>query len=1013
MVKNFLIATICLFSMWTYSQEKDIEGNVTDKESGTPLLGVNVIVEGTSQGTTTDFDGNYSLSSVPNDATLVFSYLGFQTLELKVSEASDFDVQLISDTEALDDVVVIGYGSSSKRNITGAVTKLDSQKIQKLDPVNAGTALQGTVAGVNALSTGGSPGADVNIRIRGVGTNGNNKPLIIVDGFQYEGPINSINANDIESYTVLKDAQAAIYGSAGSNGVILITTKDGKKNQKAKIKYDTYYGIQETTRELPLLNATEYALLLNESYTNSGQVSPIQNFTNLGRGTDWQGEVFKQAPINSHSISVEGGGEKTTYSLSGSHLDQEGIVGGSKSGFQRSTAKLSLKTELRDNLTVTGKVFFNHTKRNLLNDFGLGSVLFNAINIAPTIGPSVDNLDGQIDLGNEVVNPLTQIDNTFNQVINNRLSGTFQVNYDYAKNLNLQARIGFNSSTVRGREFLPIFNYGPNKVFNRDDTNQVNQNIDYNNDYTFDLFNTYENTFADVHDVTFLLGTTAYREYGESLAGSNVGIPNNNPDLADLGQAIGSGDQETNNSFTFDFRRISYFGRLEYEFDKKYLLSAILRFDTSSRFGPNNKTAVFPSFSGGWVASEEDFLNLPEAIDYFKVRSSYGILGNDRIPDFGFLSLLNGEATYVSAEDGSLIQGQALGQLPNPNLKWEEARKFNLGFDTSLFENKFNITFDYYRNIREDLLIPFIPVSGILGIAAPGASAPTINAGTVRNKGFEFSIDYSEDISDDFNISAGFNVATISNEVKNVIGTPFIEGGEFGVGQPAPARMEEGLPLGYFFGYQTDGIFQSQAEADTHPDQQALGGTARAGDIRYRDLNDDGVIDENDRTYLGDPIPDVTLGLNLTTQFKNFDFSMYAFSNLGQEMVRNYERDQPNVNQLNYRLNRWTGPGTSNTVPRVTTQGTSNNVLSDFFVEDASFARIQTISLGYTFPESVYEKSGLSRLRIYGKVDNVATFTEYRGYDPTASTGAPIGGGIDVGFYPLPRTFILGLNVEL
>lgn len=1012
MIKNFLIATICLLSMWSYAQETDIEGSVTDKDSGMPLLGVNVIIEGTSKGTTTDFDGNFTLSSVSSDATLVFSYLGFQTLKLKVAETSDFNIELISDMQSLDDVVVIGYGSSSKRNITGAVTQLSSQKIEKLDPVNAGSALQGTVAGVNALSIGGSPGADVNIRIRGVGTNGDNRPLIILDGFQYEGPLNSINPNDIESFTVLKDAQAAIYGSAGSNGVILITTKQGKKNQKAKIKYDSYYGVQETTRSLPLLNATEYALLLNESYTNSGQVSPIQNLNSLGAGTDWQDAVFQQAPVSSHNISAEGGGENVTYSISGSHLDQDGIVGGSKSGFQRSTAKLSLNADLRDNLTVSSSVFFNHTKRNLLNDFGLGSVLFNALNIAPTIDRSVDNLTGQIDLGNEVINPLTQVDNTHNQVINNRLSGTFQIDYDYAKNLNLTARIGFNSSTVRGRQFLPEFNFGPNKVFNRGES-QVNQNINYNNDYTFDLFNTYKNKFNDVHNVTFLLGTTAYREYGQGLFGGNVGIPNNSADFADLGQATGSGDQETNTSFTFDFRRISYFGRVEYDFDNKYLLSAILRFDTSSNFGPNNRTAVFPSFSGGWVATEEDWFSFPETVDYFKVRSSYGILGNDRIPNFGFLSLLNGEATYVSAVDGSLIQGQALGQLPNPNLKWEEARKFNIGFDTSLWNSKFNITVDYYRNVRQDLLIPAIPVSGIFGTAAPGASAPTINAGTVRNKGVEFSIDYSESFSDDFSISAGFNVATVSNEVTQVNGAPFVEGGSFGVGQPAPSRMQEGLPLGYFYGYQTDGIFQSQAEADAHADQQALGGTARAGDIRYVDLNGDGVIDENDRTYLGDPIPDVTMGLNLTMNYKNLDFSVYSFSNLGQEMVRNYERDQPNVNRMNYRLNRWTGPGTSNTVPRATTQGTSNNAFSDFFVEDASFVRIQTISLGYTFPKSVYEKSGLSKLRVYAKVDNVATFTNYRGFDPTASTGAPIGGGIDFGFYPLPRTFMVGVNVEL
>lgn len=1012
MVKNFLIAFICLFSMLSYAQNKDIEGNVTDTESGMPLLGVNVIIEGTTQGTTTDFDGNFSINDVPNDATLVFSYLGFKTKKVNVAETTDFDIQLVSDTQALDDVVIIGYGSSSRRNLTGAVSTVNSQSIDDLEPTNVGQALQGTVAGINVTPQSGTPGAQVNIRIRGVSTNGDNRPLIILNGFQYEGGLNSINPNDIESFTILKDAEAAIYGATGSNGVILITTKSGEVNQKAQIEYKTYYGLQETTRRLPLLNATEYGLLLNESYSNAGQISPIQNLSQLGEGTDWQDEVFEVAPITNHSLSVTGGSEKVTYAASASLLEQEGIVGGSKSKFSRSTARLNLNAELRDNINLSSNIFYNHTKSNNLNSFGLGSVLFNAINIAPTIDPGVDDLTGQINLGNEVINPLTQIRNTYSETLSNRLSGNVKLSIDYLDNLNLEGRIGFNSTNTRNRDFAPEFTYGPNKVFNRPN-NSVTLGKIYDNDYTFDLFNTYENTFGDKHDVKFMVGMTVFRQFGEGLFGSSIGVPANSVEFADLGTATGTGDQNNATSYAYDVRRLSYFSRLQYDYDDKYLFSALIRSDSSTRFGPENRTGFFPSASVGWVASEEDFFPENEFVDFFKIRSSYGILGNDRIGDFLYLSVLSGEATYVSAVDGSLIQGQALGPLANPEVKWEEAKRFNIGFDSKFFNNKLGITLDYFVNNREDLLIGNIPVSGIFGITAPGASGPTINAGSVRNKGLEVTLDYNKTINDDLSFNANFNISTLNNEVTEVIGADFLEGGAFGIGQPAPARMEEGKPIGYYYGYESDGIFQTQAEADAHPSQLALGADASPGDIRYKDLNGDGIIDENDRTDIGNPIPNVTGGLNFSINYKNFDFSLYSFANLGNDIVRNFERNQPNVNRLSYNLDRWTGPGTSKTVPRVTTDATANAVFSDFYVEDGSFLRVQTISLGYTLPNNLLESIGVNTLRLYAKIDNVFTFTEYSGYDPAASSGAPIGSGIDLGFYPSPRTYTLGLNVNL
>jgi TonB-linked SusC/RagA family outer membrane protein len=1012
MIKIFLLTTFCFFSLCLFSQERDIKGSVADKESGMPLLGVNVIVEGTTQGTTTDFDGNFILPSVQEGVTLVFSYLGFETVKRKVADQIQFDVQLESDTEALDDVVIIGYGSSSKRKITGSISTVSSESIQDLEPINAATALQGTSAGVTVTPQSGAPGAESNIRIRGVSTNGNSSPLVILNGAQYDGGLNSINPQDIESITVLKDAQAAIYGSIGANGVVLIETKRGERNQSAVITYNTYVGIQETTRKLSLLNANEYVLLTNEKYANAGQDLPFTNLSQINNNTDWQGQVFETPTVVSNNVSIRGGSENTDYSFSASHLDQGGIVAPDKSNFKRSTASISLNTDVRDFLNVSANVFFTNNRSRGINSFGLGSVLFNAINIAPIINRNQNNLDGTIDLGNEVVNPLTQINNTFNDFESNRLSGSFKAELEYIKDFKLTARYGFNSSKLNNREFFPEFNFGNGKVFNRP-FNQVNLNQQDFYDYTFDLFNTIEKTFFDDLDIAFTLGTTVFRAHGEGLFGSRTGVPRNSFQFADLDTAIGVGDNQTNGSFVNEFRRLSYFSRVEFSYLDRYLLSGIIRRDTSSNFGPNNASAWFPSITAGWIMTEEDFIGTNDFINFAKLRGSYGQLGNDQIGNFLYLSVLNGEATYVFGEDQSLTQGQALGPLANESVKWEISTKLDLGLDLEFLNRDLKVTFDYYENERGDLLIPNIPTSGIFGTSAPGSSSPTINAGTVVNKGIELSLNYSKEVNDDFSFSVNYNMSTVDNEVTQINGAPFLEGGQFSVGQLPPSRMEVGLPIGYFYGLKSDGIFQSQAEVGSHPSQALLGATTRPGDIRFVDVNGDGVISQDDRTYIGDPIPDVTMGFNLTFNYKNFDFSAYSFANLGSEIVRNFERDQVNVNMLSRRLDRWTGPGTSSTEPRVSAGATANKLFSDYFVEDGSFLRIQTISFGYSLPTKALKSVGLTSVKIYAKVDNAFTFTEYSGYDPTASTGAPIGGGIDLGFYPLPRTYTLGLNVKL
>ncbi len=1014
MKSNLFVYAFLLFSSFCMAQEYDLSGTVNDA-SGMGLPGVNIVVKGSTKGTSTDFDGNFLLPKVLSGSTLVFSSIGYVTFEYKVTNANKITVTLQEDTKALEEVVVIGYGTQKKREVTGAVSTVSSETLDILKPVKVEQALQGTISGVNVTTQSGSPGAGLDIRIRGIGTNGDNRPTVIIDG--YVGELGLLNPNDIETITVLKDAQAAIYGTIGANGVILITTKAGRKNAKTSINYNTYVGFQETSRKIPLLNATEYALILNESYANNGQNLPFPNTSGLGKGTDWQDEVFsKGVPIINHDLNVTGGSEKVSYAFSGSHIDQQGIVGKDKSGFLRNTARLSLNADLTDKLKVQTNVIYTYFNRKTLNENNLGSVLFNALNAPPTY--STHDANGEFTklpltgLGSEIINPLAQIDNTYNDYNFKQITGTFGLEYELFKGFKLTSRIGFKTANSENRDFAKEVYYGENvadKVFDNP-RSRVTQGAVNDNNYTFDMYGVYTKSFNERHNFAFTAGTTVYKEWGNGLFATGFDVPNNSWEFADIGATLGGLDTKYNSSYSYDVRRLSYFGRLQYDYNGKYLFSAMLRRDSSSRFGPENRVAYFPSATAGWILSDEPFIENSKILSFLKLRASYGTLGNDLIGNFNYLSLLQGEATYIF--NGQLVNGAAIGVVSNPNVKWEEAKKFDVGFDIRLFNDKLEVVTDYFIDTRKDLLVVGVPISGISGIAAPGSGSPTINAGDTRNSGLEFAVNYKNKIGEKFNFNLGYNVTFLKNEVTALNNnTGFIEGGSFGV-QPNPVRMEVGMPMGYFYGYKTDGIFQNQDEVNAHPSQIALGAAASPGDIRFVDVNGDGVIDANDRTNIGDPIPDATMGFNIQLNYGNFDFSMFTFASVGNDMIRSYERTQPDVNRFSYVLDRWTGEGTSNSVPRVTTGATANNVFSDYFVEDASYVRIQNIQLGYSIPTQFIEKVGLSKVRLYAAANNLYTFTKYKGFDPGASSGAPIGGGIDNGFYPVPKTYIFGLNIN-
>ncbi|MVO09347.1 SusC/RagA family TonB-linked outer membrane protein [Flavobacterium sp. TP390] len=1013
MRSNFLLIAFLLLTAMGFAQNVDVSGSVLDLGTGEPIPSVNIFAKDYKIGTSTDFDGNFTLSNVPVGVTLVFSYVGYNNYEYKVTKSEIIKISMVQDLKALEEVVLIGYNTKAKKDVTGSVSVVGSETIEDLRPVIATQALQGTVSGVYVSSASGAPGSGFNIRIRGISSNGQNGPLVLIDG--YAGDLGLLNPNDIESITVLKDAQASVYGAQGANGVVLVTTKQGKKNTKTRVSFNSYTGFQETTKKLNVLNATEYALILNESFANNGQALPYPNVENIGIGTDWQDEVFQKAPITNNDFSISGGTDRTTYMLSASKIKQDGIVGLEKSGFDRSTARLAFGIDLFEKLNFKTNIIYTDYNRQGLNEGGLGSVLFNALNAPPTLTPYDSNgnytlIPDTSGYGLEVINPLAQIHNTYNSYNQEKINGNFVLEYKPFTDFKVTTRYGFSTANDVSKSFSPEIFYGTGKVFNNT-RSFVNQSARKFSNYTLDVFGEYEKRIFENHKFKVTLGGTLYAETGEGVNATGYDVPYNSWEYADIALANGNvpdGVKPNGSYKSPTYKRPSLFATLDYDYKGKYLLSLIARRDQSSKFGPDFNVGNFNSILAGWVISDEDFFNTDGKINFLKLRASYGSLGVDAIDNNVFRSNLV-TSSYVL--DGTILNGFAPGVIPNKSVKWESDTKLDIGLDTKMFNNKLEVTIEYYQNKRKDLLIIGTPVSGIGGGGAPGSGNPTINAGSVTNKGFEFAVDYKNN-DHEFKYNIGFNITSINNNVDEVNnGSGFIDIGAFGVGQPIPTRMQEGQPIGSFFGYVTDGIFQNQEEVNNHPSQVALGAPAQPGDIRYKDMNGDGVINLDDRAFIGKAIADYNLGFNFGLNYKGFDFMAYSFASIGNDMIRNYERTENRLNKMNYVLGRWTGEGTSTEVPRVTAGPSANNVFSDYFVEDASFLRIQNIQLGYSLPSKFIENIKLTKVRIYGSINNVYTFTKYRGFDPAANSGQPISGGIDFGYYPSPRIYMLGLNV--
>ena len=1018
---NKIFILIIAFSFYSFAQSDQVSGTVLDSETKDPLPGATVLVKGTTIGTTTDFDGNFSLPDISVNTTLVVSYLGYTDTEIKITASATYQILLNASANELQEIVVVGYGTQTKKEVTGAVTVLGAENIEKLNPIRIEQALQGQVSGVNITSGSGAPGSGLNIQIRGVSTNGDNRPLILLDGNVIED-LSVLNPKDIESINVIKDATAGIYGVRGANGVILITTKTGRKNTKLSIELDSYFGIQLTSKKIDLMQSAQYTNYSNDLASfNIYKNTPTYSI-------DWQNKVFEMAPMTSTNLSVSGGTEKSTYTAGVSYLYQDGIVGLNKSNFNRLTSRIKYQYDVLDNLKINTSVIYMHSEKNNLPEGGIGSVLYSAVNMSPLI--TVYNGNDYNELNNprsyslikainavEIINPVAQIYNANNTSLVDKFTASLGVDYSPWSNVKISSVFQMNHANVLNDVYRPVAYYGSSKSANRTKVEVVDHGSTFD-DYTWDNFLTYENTFNDLLNMKILLGTSIFKTkgifYGYSFEdGDEAVTPRFNADDKFKGADV------------FDSRLASVFYRIQLNYDNRYLLSGVVRRDGSSKFSPKNKFGIFPSASLGWNISEENFFS-STTINNLKLRLSYGIIGNDRIGDFGFISRLNGEAVYsnnLEETEDDLLRGVAVGKLSNPEIRWEKQKTGNFGVDMSLFDSSLRISLDAYQRETEDLLID-AQVSGILGASAPGSGSPFINAGTVRNQGLEASIAYNTNFTDDLSFNISYNISTIDNEVLFVESeNGFQQGGGWGVGLGIiPSRMEAGYPLGYFYGYKTNGLYQNQAEIDAL-DSNAFDADgediyfhegAEVGDLKFVDVNGDGYISDDDKTYIGDPIPDFTMGFSMGFQFKDFDFSASAYASIGNDMVRDYERQAMNTNRGTYMLNRWTPETGGNTIPRASGGSSiNNNNFSDYFVEDASYLRIQNVQLGYTANDKINKFLRLDSLRMYVSANNLFTFTNYNGFDPSASGGSPIGAGIDKGFYPVSRTFMFGLNVKL
>ncbi|MCC6413847.1 MAG: TonB-dependent receptor [Saprospiraceae bacterium] len=1003
-----------LVAFAAFSQQK-VSGRVTLQTDGEAAIGVSVKIKGVSGGGVTDLDGNYSLTVLNSNAVLVFEYTGYVAQEIVVGNQSTINVVLSENMSTLEEVVVTGYGAQKRSSISGAVSSVSSEDIAERPILRVEQALQGRTAGVQVAQVSGSPGSALSVRVRGVGTINNSDPLYIVDGVPVEG-LDFLNPNDIETVNVLKDAaSAAIYGSRGANGVVLITTKGGKRNQAGTISYDAYYGIQSPARLLDLLDATEYATLQNEAFLAAGQV-PRPEFVDpavLGEGTDWQEAIFQTAPIMSHQLTFAGGAERSAYTLSGNYFSQDGIVGGEKANFQRATVRFNGMHDLKSWLTIGNNLGFTWLKRNgLTENSQYNSPLIRALNMDPTT--PVRKADGTFAYSQyadtDIANPVNAIEQTYDTWTSNRLVGNVFGDVKLAKGLTFRTTYSMDVTFAVSNRFFPRFDLSNVPSISdapAAEKNLVNSVGVANNtwkNWQWENVMTYTKNFNEKHDLTLIAGTTALSNRFDTNGGANTNLPSNDPDDAYIGNTIDPIESQSAFQSASESSLFSMFGKANYELNNTYLFSATFRADGSSRFGANNRFGFFPSFSAGWIASHEDFWNI-NAINFFKIRASWGQNGNDRIGDYSFTTVVYNGQNYTFSPDEIITNGSVALSAANPDLKWETSTQTDIGLDLEMMEGRIGFTADYYIKETSDMLYA-APIPLVAGTAPP-----IQNVATAENRGLELTLNY-RNYDHALHYTIGGNISFLKSEVTGLGrgGEPVLSGYVQSATAYA-AKTDVGQPLGSFFGYVTDGIFQTPEEVEAHAFQNT--GTA-PGDIRFKDLNGDDVIDLNDQTFIGNPTPRISYGFNTDFEFKGFELNIFFQGTEGNDIFDNTVRyDFSYVNRPSTALKRWTGPGTSDSEPRVNLSDPNQNVrVSDRFVKDGSYLRLKTLQFAYNLPSGWLKKARMQKMKIYVTGQNLLTFTKYSGLDPEiGNVGGSLEIGIDRGFYPQARTVMGGVSV--
>lgn len=1003
----------------TAHPENRITGKVTDQQKE-PIIGANVVVKGTAEGTITDIDGHFTLD-VPANAILQVSYIGYTPQEITVGRQKTLFIQLAENTRTIDEVIVIGYGSVKKSNLTGAVSSVKTTELQQTPITSIDQGLVGRASGVQVTQTSGMPGAVASIRVRGSSSlQGGNEPLYVIDGFPvYSGTgfgkmggntqmsgLSTVNPSDIESIEILKDASAtAIYGARAANGVVLITTKSGKKGRDM-ITFETSFGIQQVAKKIDLMDAQEYAALINEAYRNDGLTPPydatrLAEIARLGAGTDWQDELYQTALSQNYQLTFSGGDEKTTYAISGGYFDQEGIL--INTDFKRYALRLNLDRQVFGNFKVGTHMSGSHTiSRSASTDAGGESGVVNgALKMNPIQPVFANEETGEYTLVNEpgllISNPIAT---AMKQVYKNaasRLLGDVYAEWEFLPGLKAKVSVGTDVMYLKGNNYTPSSVYQAMGIASA--TVHVNRSINWLNENIL----TWNKTFREIHALNVLGGFTIQRNNVETVSASSSNFVNDVMEYNNLG--AGSIYNKPTSTAT-QWSLMSYLARVNYSLYDKYLVSVNARLDGSSRFGTNNKYGAFPSGSLAWRVSEEPFMEpLKGVVDNLKIRTSYGVTGNTEIGVYESLATLGANSWTLGNQ---LVSGFYPNRIPNPDLKWERTGQFDAGFDLGLFNNRLRLTGDYYYKKTKDLLY---------NVAIPtvsGFDSMLKNIGSVENKGFELSVE-SDNLTGPFSWTTAFNISFNRNKVLELGGETYKEVGENDdhLKTGSFRRLIVGQPIGVFYGYRFDGIFQNEAECAA---QKSSASPIGVGLRRYKDLNDDGKVDaENDREILGDANPKFFGGLTNTFGYKGFEVNIFLQYSYGNKIF-NYnamELEAPTGGQNVYKdmVNRWTPEHPSQIYPKATTN--RNVLVSDRFVEDGSFLKLKTLSVSYSFPKLHFKH--ISGLRLYATGQNLLTWTGYRGYDPEVSYrgASTLQGGEDFGGYPQARTFMFGVKLDI